>query len=125
MWFLALVFFFVSQIIQVTSHSPFVGSSVSNRLRKHLLDIGILDGETMHSLRSGCCIMLSMLGIPYEQIAKHVGWKSISMAMYYYQVDKVMFTEDPSLVIAASTQCSTLDLSAAEKLGIEFTDKVS
>ena len=42
MCFLALVFFFVSQIIWVTSETLFVGSSVSNILRKHLLDVGIL-----------------------------------------------------------------------------------
>ena len=64
-----------------------------------------------------------MLGIPYEQIARHVGWKSVSITMYYCQVDKLISTEDPSSVIAASAQRNTVDLSAAEKLGIEFRDK--
>ena len=46
------------------SEDTFVGSAVANRLASHLRSAGIYDGETMHSIRSGCSITLSLLGVP-------------------------------------------------------------
>ena len=95
------------------SDSPSVGSA--DRLRKHLTDLKILGGETVHSFRSGCSITLSLLGIPYDQVAKHVGWKSVDMAIYYSQYDKVMSLNaqhDPKLGV-----------SLAELLGNEFRER--
>ena len=40
---------------------PFLGSAVANRLKKHLKDLQLCNGETMHSFRSGCSITLSLL----------------------------------------------------------------
>ena len=48
------------------SKSPFLGSVVGNRLKKHLSDLRIDNGETMHSFRSGCSKTLSLLGVSYE-----------------------------------------------------------
>ena len=62
--------------------SPFLGSAVANRLKKYLDDLRTDDGETEHSFRKGCLITLSLLGVFYEQVAKHVGWKSLDMAIY-------------------------------------------
>lgn len=45
------------------SDSPFVGAAVANRLKTHLQMANIHGGETMHSLRSGCAITLSLLGV--------------------------------------------------------------
>ena len=36
---------------------PFIGSAAANRLNKHLTDLGIHNGETMYSFRSGCSII--------------------------------------------------------------------
>ena len=36
--------------------SPFVNSAVANRLKKHLKDLDISDGETVHGFRSDCSI---------------------------------------------------------------------
>ena len=58
---------------------PFVRSTVANRLQKHLTDLSINQGETMHSLRSGCSITLAMLGISDQKIADHIGWESVEM----------------------------------------------
>ena len=38
------------------STSPFIGSAVANRLVQHLKTLGIHNGESMHSFRSGCSI---------------------------------------------------------------------
>ena len=101
--------------------SHFVGSAVANRVKKNLDDLRINDGETVHSFRSGCSITLSLLGISYEQVvAKHVGWKSLDMAVYYTQFDKVMAIDDASSVVAHASQGSSKDTSDAEMLGKYF-----
>ena len=64
-------------------NSPLEWSAIENRLKKHLRDSKLDRGETMHSFRSGCSITLSLLGVPYNEVAKLVGWKSVEMASYY------------------------------------------
>ena len=54
----------------------------------------------MHSFRSGCSITLSLLGASDDQVASHVGWKSIQMARYYSQVPKVMALSLPTSLLA-------------------------
>ena len=107
------------------SDTPFVGSAVANRLQKHLKDLNLNNGETMHSFRSGCSITLSLLGVSYDQVAKHVGWKSVDMAVYYSQLDKVMAPDDASTIIAEAASKDTFSSAAshasnAERLGAEF-----
>ena len=104
------------------SESPFVGSAVGNRLKKHLSDLRIGNGETMHSFRSGCSITLSLLGISYEGVAKHVGWKSVEMAIYYSQCDKVTSVDDPSSIISNESSVQNAATNA-EELGRQFRDR--
>ena len=99
------------------SEAPFVGSTVANRLKRYLTDLSIDDGETMHSFRSGCSITLAALGVAYEDIAKHVGWKSVNMAIHYSQFDKVSQCTDPSAILATSAT------SQAEKAGRDFRER--
>ena len=106
------------------SDSPFICSAVANRLRKHLSDLNILNGETMHSFRSGCSITLSHLRVPYDQVAKHVGWKSVDMAQYYTQFDKVVSTNDVSSLISASAvHDPLLGQPLAQRLGRQFRER--
>ena len=56
---------------------------VANRLVQHLKTLGIHNGESMHSFRSGCSITLSLLGVTSEEVARHVGWRSLDTAEYY------------------------------------------
>ena len=56
------------------------------------------------SFRSGCSMTLSLLGVSYEQVAKHVGWKSVHTAIYYSQLDKVMSPDHASTVILEATE---------------------
>lgn len=46
--------------------------------------------RTMHSLWCGCSMTLSHLGVAPEDIARHVGWKSLETTEYYFQTGKVM-----------------------------------
>ena len=55
------------------SEPPTVGSTAENRLKKPLYDSRIDNNETMHSFRSGFSITLSLLGVSYDGVAKHVG----------------------------------------------------
>ena len=106
------------------TESPFVASAVANRLKKLLTDLKIYNGETMHSFRSGCSITLSLLGVSYEQVAKHVGWRSLDTVIYYTQFNRVMATNDLSSIVSLAAQQTTQhDLSPAEQLGKEFRDK--
>ena len=106
--------------------NPFVGSAVANRLKKHLSNLKILNGETMHSFRSGCSITLKLLDVPCEEVAKHVGWKNLEMAIRYSQFDRVMNPNDASAIMSSSAlQESSSIPSVAEKLRIEFRGKNS
>lgn len=85
------------------SESPFTGSAVANRLSLHLKTLGIHEGETMHSFRSGCSITLSLMGVSAEDVARHVGWKSTITSEYYSQCKKVMDSERAATALAAAT----------------------
>ena len=109
---------------QVTD-SPFVGSAIANRLKKHLTDLKIDSGESMHSFRSGCSITLSLLGVSYQQVAKHVGWKSLETTAHYCQTEKVMSPDDPSSILSRFAAQSRTDTSTVETLTKDFRDKNS
>lgn len=64
------------------SNKPFVRSAAAGRLTTHLKALGIYDGETVHSFRSGCCITMSLIGVPMEDVARHVGWRSLDTSEY-------------------------------------------
>ena len=80
----------------------FQGSAVGNRLKKHLTTLKISDGETMHSFRTGCSITLSLLGASDDDVAQHVGWKSLATARYYTQTCHVMNTSKTAALLSES-----------------------
>ena len=102
------------------STKPFLGSTVANRLRLHLTTLKIHEGETMHSFGSGCSITLSLLGASDDQVAGHVGWKSVQTAQYYSQVPKVMELSLPASLLAQGSVKGRDNISPAESLGAEF-----
>ena len=102
------------------SPKPFAGSTVANRPRLHLTALNIDEGETMHSFRSGCSITLSLLGALDDQVASHVGRKSIQIARYYTQVPKVMDLSRPASLLAQGTVRGKDSISRAGSLGAEF-----
>ena len=65
------------------SDQPFMSSAVYNRLRSHLLAVGLHSGETPDSFRTGVATTLSTLGFSVEDIASYVGWKSVASARQY------------------------------------------
>lgn len=82
---------------------PFLGSAVYNRLKFYLGALGLDSGETPHSLRAGCSITLSLLGVPEGAILKHIGWRSASMLHHYTDLREVTRPDSPGAVLAASS----------------------
>jgi len=89
------------------STSPFTGSTVANRLSRHLKELNIDSGETMHSFRSGCAITLSLLGVSSDDVARHIGWRSSEMPEYYSQIGKVMNANRVATTLADSTMATS------------------
>ena len=102
------------------SDSPFVGAAVANRLKTHLQMANIHGGETMHSFRSGCAITLSLLGVSPDDIARHVGWKSLSTMEYYSQTGNVMRSKKVAATLASSTSSGHGNQAQAIKAAAAF-----
>ena len=83
------------------SEEPFAGSAPYNRLKGHLRDLGINDGETPHSLRSECSITLQLLGVSKQDTARHVGWRTLAMVDHYNCLDQTLQDSSPASVLAA------------------------
>ena len=100
-------------------NAPLLASTVQARLTKYLSSLGINDGEIAHGFRSGTSILLRLLGVSREDVAKHIGWKSTALVDFYTQGDKVISADTSSNTLA----CSSVDFghgSSAELLGNTF-----
>ena len=86
-------------------------------------DAGIFDGESVHRFRSGCSITLSLLGASCAEVARHVGWKSVELALHYSQYDKVMTQSDASFLLASYSSSDVSGISVAEKLGQDYRNR--
>ena len=82
---------------------PFLGSAVYNRLKFYLGALGLDSGETPHSLRVGCAITISLLGVPEGAILQHIGWRSANMLHRYTDLREVTRPDSPGAVLAASS----------------------
>lgn len=91
------------------SDKPFIGSSVYNRFKQYLKDAGLDGGETPHSLHAGCFITSELLGVSKSDIAKHIGWRSTSMADHYNDLEKIVKPGHTAEVLSstASPQASS------------------
>ena len=105
------------------SNKPFVGSAAAGRLTPHLKALGIYDGETVHSFRSGCSITMSLVGVPMEDVARHVGWRSLVTAEYYTQTGKVLNMSHAASTLADSTHAVEGSLPAAVSAAELFRSK--
>ena len=83
----------------------FVGAAVPNRLKTHLQLANIQGGETMYSFRSVRAVTLFLLGASPDDIARHVGWKSLSTMKYYSQIGKVMRSQKVAVTCEQYSSC--------------------
>ena len=96
---------------------PVTSTSMTDRLKRHLKSINLYEGETSHSNRRGCSIVLKMLGVEDEDICNHIGWHSKATLNHYTTEGRV----------ANSSQATTALANAAENLdkGTSTLDKIS
>ena len=74
----------------------------------------------MHSFGSGCAIALSLLGVTPDDIARHVGWKSLSTMEYYSQTGKVMRSLKVAATLASRTSSGHGNQAQAFKAAAAF-----
>ena len=102
---------------------PFLHHAVQARLHTYLVQLGIYEGETPHSFRSGTAIILRLLGASKDQVARHIGWQSTRMVDHYTQVEKVMGWSNDSNSLENSRDISLDNQELMGKLGAEFQEK--
>lgn len=93
-------------------------SVVYERLRYYLITLGIDDGETPHSFRSGCAItMTSSVSVEkVDKVMNHVEWFGKSSAEYYCRMSTLV----DSGVVASKLAESVLQADSVER---EFKEK--
>jgi integrase len=102
---------------QITQNA-FQGSAVGNKLKRHLGALQLSDGKTMHGSRSGCSINLSLIGASDDDVAQHVGWKSLTTAQYYTQTRQVIHTSKTATLLSDDATLATSILpSPASRVG--------
>lgn len=67
-------------------------SAIYERLKTYLSTLGINEGETPHSMRSGCAVTLELSGSAKTsgEMMQHIGWFSESSAGYYSRRAKLI-----------------------------------
>lgn len=50
-----------------------------------MISLGLYDGETPHSFRAGCALLLETSGVAKDKqdLMQHIGWKCEKSARYY------------------------------------------
>uniref|UniRef100_A0A8W8MKM7 Tyr recombinase domain-containing protein n=1 Tax=Magallana gigas TaxID=29159 RepID=A0A8W8MKM7_MAGGI len=71
--------------------APLSSSVVYTRLKHYLAVLGVDQGETPHTLRSGCTISLALSGLDQSSgvIMNHIGWATKSTFERYSRISKI------------------------------------
>lgn len=98
-------------------NAPVSSEAMGNRLKTYLNELGINEGETAHSFRSGAAITLALTGSKLADVMTHIGWEREHTAQYYMQLAKVLGHDSPSryLADAASDANSSSELTQMYK----------
>ena len=91
------------------TEQPFVGSAGYNRLKLYLQKIDADEGETQHSSRAGCSVLitLALLGVRKEDISSNVGWANTRMVDFYNDLRETL---KPSSSAATLASCVSTEL---------------
>ena len=109
---------------QITQNA-FQGSAIGNKLKRHLAALQLSDGKTMHGSRSGCSITLSLIAASDDDVAQHVGWKSLTTAQYYTQTRQVIHTSKTATLLSddATLIATSILPSPASRVGSHFRNR--
>ncbi|CAG2227483.1 unnamed protein product [Mytilus edulis] len=97
---------------------PVSYSVVYERLRYYLSTLGIYEGETPHSFRSGCTVTMALSDSAsnVDEVMNHVGWFGKASAEYYGRVNTLIDSEIVASNLAAS-------VSQAENIELQYREK--
>ncbi|KAL9955934.1 hypothetical protein ACROYT_G037338 [Oculina patagonica] len=83
---------------------PLSGSTAQQRLELYLKEAHLDEGETLHSLRSGCAITLALSGAQLADVMSHVGWKNGQTALYYMKLGEVLRLGSSSHLLSSTSE---------------------
>lgn len=83
-------------------------SVVYERLRYYLSTLGLYEGETPHSFRSGCAITMALTGSAdnVDQMMHHIGWFGRESAEYYSRKHTLVDSSTVASKLAKSVELS-------------------
>jgi hypothetical protein len=70
-----------------------------SRLVNYFLSLGIYEGESTHSNRAGCAVLLQSTGVSGPAATEHIGWKTNKM-WHHYSREKMVASSDSASAIA-------------------------
>lgn len=110
---------------QQVVNKPVTSGAMSARLKTHLSQMGLWEGETSHSARVGCSITLALLGVPVEDIQAHIGWESKDMVDHYTRGATTSRQRRVASTLAAAVGRDPSGTSRAETVAKEFRDALA
>lgn len=92
------------------SKNPFSSSAANARLRFYLEKLNLWKGETPHSTRGACAVMLSHLNVSSESIKAHIGWKSDKILQHYTRSKELDNKRNAASALSNAEMSEHLDL---------------
>ena len=89
------------------TNRPVSSTCMTDRLKMHLKAINLYESEISHSSRRGCSITLKLLGVPADDICKHIGWNSNAMLDHYAVEGRIL--NSSGAVYALAEAADSLD----------------
>ncbi len=83
---------------------PLSGSTAQQKLKLYLKEAHLDEGETLHSLRSGCAITLALSGAQLADVMSNVGWKNGQTALYYMKLGEVLRLGSSSHLLSSTSE---------------------
>ena len=80
------------------------------RFKKALVDIGMYEGETPHSLRAGCAVTLAASEeVSNQEIMAHIGWRGEKTAVHYARTKAIQARQAAGKLVIAVTRQQPVD----------------
>ncbi|XP_078665289.1 LOW QUALITY PROTEIN: uncharacterized protein LOC144907792 [Branchiostoma floridae x Branchiostoma belcheri] len=100
-------YLFRSTVGHCISPNPFSAAAAGARLKAYLQQLGLDEGETVHSFRAGAAITLAMSGVELEGIMSHGGWRGSTTALHYLQLGRILGHNSPASILAQASEEGT------------------
>lgn len=102
------------------TNRPVTSTCMTDRLKMHLKAINLYEGETSHSSRRGCSITLKLLGVPDDDICKHIGWNSNAMLNHYAVEGRILNSSGAANALAQAADSLDQGVSKLNQVSEQF-----